>query len=148
MFFIKVQDKIESSLTKKEAVQRLCEITNTSNKYNDLFVGQISDSKFEIRKRPSENIRNAFAPVFVGELEDKKDGCYINITARLNHFVAVGLLVWSLGAIVVPLIIGVVKPIFFLPALVFAFTLTLLILFAFYMPAKKGLKLLRSILIK
>ena len=146
MFFIRVQEKIESSLTKREVVQRLNEITNTTDKNNDVFVGQISDDEFRIHKRPKENVRNAFAPVLIGKIEDNNNGCNINITARLNVFVSIFFLIWSIGAIIVPLIIGIVEPIFLLAALVFAAFLILLIYFAFYKPAKKTIALLHSIL--
>lgn len=62
MFFVKIQSVVESSLTKRDAVQRLCEITNTTVKDNDIFVGQIGDNKFKIYKRPKENVRNSFSP--------------------------------------------------------------------------------------
>lgn len=146
MFFIKIQDKIESSLTRQEVVQRLYEITNTAVKDNDLFVGQINDDEFRIRKRPKENVRNAFTPVLIGKIEDNNNGCNINITARLNVFVSIFFLIWSIGAIIVPLIIGIVEPIFLLAALVFATFLILSIYFAFYKPAKKTIALLHSIL--
>ena len=148
MFFIKIQDKIESSLTRQEVVQRLYEITNTAVKDNDLFVGQINDDEFRIRKRPKENVRNAFTPVLIGKIEDNNNGCNINITARLNVFVSIFFLIWSIGAIIVPLIIGIVEPIFLLAALVFATFLTLSIYFAFYKTAKKTIALLHSILRK
>ncbi|MBQ7761181.1 MAG: hypothetical protein IJ400_03915 [Clostridia bacterium] len=148
MFFIKVRSKIESSLTKKEVVQRLSEITNTTDKANDIFIGQISDSEFRIHKKPKEYVRNSFAPILVGKIEDKMEGCDINITARLNLFTATFFLIWFLGAIVVPAIIGIVEPVFLLASLVFATFLTLLILFAFYKPAKKTIALLDSILKK
>ena len=148
MFFIKIQDKIESSLTRREVVQRLYEITNTTVKDNDLFVGQISDDEFRIHKRPKENVRNAFAPVLIGKIEDNNNGCNMNITARLNVFVSIFLLIWSIGAIIVPLIIGIVEPISLLAVLVFATFLTLSIYFAFYKPAKKTIALLHSILRK
>ena len=148
MFFIKIQDKIESSLTRREVVQRLYEITNTTVKDNDLFVGQISDDEFRIHKRPKENVRNAFAPVLIGKIEDNNNGCNINIAARLNVFVSIFLLIWSIGAIIVPLIIGIVEPISLLAVLVFATFLTLSIYFAFYKPAKKTIALLHSILRK
>ncbi len=148
MFFIKVQDKIESSLTKREVVQKLYEITNTIVKENDLFIGQISDSEFRIHKKRKEYVRNAFAPILVGKIEDNNEGCNINITARLNIFVSIFLLIWSIGAIIVPLIIGIVEPVFLLAALVFVTFLTLLIYFAFYKPAKRAIALLDSILKK
>ena len=148
MFFIKIQDKIESSLTRREVVQRLYEITNTTVKDNDLFVGQISDDEFRIHKRPKGNVRNAFAPVLIGKIEDNNNGCNINSTARLNVFVSIFFLIWSIGAIIVPLIIGIVEPIFLLAALVFATFLTLSIYFVFYKPAKKTIALLHSILRK
>ncbi len=148
MFFIKIQDKIESSLTKREIVQRLYEITNTTDKDNELFVGQISDSEFRIHKKPKEYVRNAFTPILVGKIEDKMEGCNINITARLNLFTALFFLIWSLGAIVAPLIIGIVYPVFLLASLGFATILILLILFAFYKPAKRTIALLDSILKK
>ena len=148
MFFIRVQEKIESSLTKREVVQRLNEITNTTDKNNDVFVGQISDNEFKIYKTPKENVRNAFAPVLLGKLEDKKEGCNINIVARLNLIATIFFIIWSLGAIVAPLIIAIVNPVFLLASLGFATILTLLILFAFYKPAKKTIALLDSILKK
>ena len=148
MFFIKIQDKIESSLTKKEIVQRLYEITNTTVKDNDLFVGQISDNGFKIHKRPKENVRNSFAPVLHGKIEDNNNGWNINITARLNVFVSIFFLIWSIGAIIVPLIIGIVEPIPLLAAVVFATFLALMIYFAFYKPAKETRALLHSILRK
>ena len=132
----------------REVVQRLYEITNTTVKNNDLFVGQISDDEFRIHKRPKENVRNSFAPVLHGKIEDNNNGCNINITARLNVFVSIFLLIWSIGAIIVPLIIGIVEPVFLLAALVFATFLTLSIYFAFYKPAKKTIALLHSILRK
>lgn len=148
MFFIKLQSKMESSLTKQEVVQRLYEITNTTVKDNDLFVGQISDNGFKIRKRPKEYVRNAFTPVLIGKIDSKNEGCDINVTARLNVFVSIFYLIWSIGAIIVPLIIGIVEPVFLLAALVFAAFLILLIYFAFYKPAKKTIALLSSILRK
>ena len=148
MFFIKLQSKIESSLTKKEIVQRLCEITNTTFKDNALFVGQISDNGFKIHKRPKENVRNAFTPVLIGKIENNNESCDINITARLNTLVSIFLLIWSIGTIIIPLIIGFVEPIFLLAALVFAAFLILSIYFAFYKPAKKTIALLSSILRK
>lgn len=148
MFFIKLQSKIESSLTKQEIVQRLCEITNTTVKDNDLFVGQISDNGFKIHKRPKENVRNAFMPVLIGKIESKNEGCDINIIARLNLFTSIFLLIWSMGGIIAPLIIGIVEPVFLLAALFFATFLTLLIYFVFYKPAKKTIALLSSILRK
>lgn len=148
MFFIKLQSKMESSLTKQEVVQRLYEITNTTVKDNDLFVGQISDNGFKIRKRPKEYVRNAFTPVLVGKIDSKNEGCDINVTARLNVFVSIFCLIWSIGAIIVPLIIGIVEPVFLLAALVFATFLILSIYFAFYKPAKKTIALLSSILRK
>ena len=148
MFFIKLQSKMESSLTKQEIVQRLYEITNTTVKDNDVFIGQISDDEFRIRKRPKEYVRNAFAPVLIGKIDSKNEGCDINITARLNVFVSIFCLIWSIGAIIVPLIIGIVEPVFLLAALVFAAFLILSIYFAFYKPAKKTIALLSSILRK
>ena len=148
MFFIKLQSKIESSLTKREIVQRLCKITNTTVKDDDIFVGQISDDEFRIHKRPKENVRNAFTPVLIGKIESKNEGCDINVTARLNMFASIFFLIWSIGAIIVPLIIGIVEPVFLLAALVFATFLILSIYFAFYKPAKKTIALLSSILRK
>lgn len=148
MFFIKIQDKIESSLTKKEIVQRLYEITNTTVKDNDLFVGQISDNGFKIHKRPKENVRNAFTPVLIGKIENNNESCDINITARLNTLISIFFLIWSIGAIIIPLIIGFVEPIFLLAAVVLATFLALMIYFAFYKPAKKAIALLSSILRK
>ena len=148
MFFIKLQSKMESSLTKQEVVLRLYEITNTTVKDNDFFVGQISDDEFKIRKRPKEYVRNAFTPVLIGKIDSKNEGCDINVTARLNVFVSIFYLIWSIGAIIVPLIIGIVEPIFLLAALVFATFLILSIYFAFYKPAKKTIALLSSILRK
>ncbi len=148
MFFIKLQSKMESSLTKQEIVQRLYEITNTTVKDNDVFIGQISDDEFRIRKRPKEYVRNAFTPVLIGKIDSKNEGCDINVTARLNVFVSIFYLIWSIGAIIVPLIIGIVEPVFLLGALVFSAFLTLIIYFAFYKPAKKTIALLSSILRK
>ena len=148
MFFIKLQSKMESSLTKQEIVQRLYEITNTTVKDNDVFIGQISDDEFKIRKRPKEYVRNAFAPVLIGKIDSKNEGCDINVTARLSVFVSIFYLIWSIGAIIVPLIIGIVEPVFLLVALVFSAFLTLMIYFAFYKPAKKTIALLSSILRK
>ena len=148
MFFIKLQSKMESSLTKQEIVQRLYEITNTTVKDNDVFIGQISDDEFRIRKRPKEYVRNAFTPVLIGKIDSKNEGCDINVTARLNVFVSIFCLIWSIGAIIVPLIIGIVEPVFLLAALVFAAFLILSIYFAFYKPAKKTIALLSSILRK
>lgn len=148
MFFIKLQSKMESSLTKQEIVQRLYEITNTTVKDNDIFIGQISDDEFRIRKRPKEYVRNAFTPVLIGKIDSKNEGCDINVTARLNVFVSIFYLIWSIGAIIVPLIIGIVEPVFLLVALVFSTFLTLIIYFAFYKPAKKTIALLSSILRK
>ena len=148
MFFIKLQSKMESSLTKQEIVQRLYEITNTTVKDNDVFIGQISDDEFRIRKRPKEYVRNAFTPVLIGKIDSKNEGCDINVTARLNVFVSIFYLIWSIGAIIVPLIIGIVEPVFLLGALVFSAFLTLIIYFAFYKPAKKTIAVLSSILRK
>ncbi|MBQ8546815.1 MAG: hypothetical protein IJ437_07750 [Clostridia bacterium] len=148
MFFIKLQSKIESSLTKREIVQRLCKITNTTVKDDDIFVGQISDDEFRIHKRPKENVRNAFTPVLIGKIESKNEGCDINVTARLNMFASIFFLIWSIGAIIVPLIIGIIEPIFLLASLGFAIVITLLILLAFYKPAKNTIALLNSILRK
>ena len=148
MFFIKLQSKMESSLTKQEIVQRLYEITNTTVKDNDVFIGQISDDEFRIRKRPKEYVRNAFTPVLIGKIDSKNEGCDINVTARLNVFVSIFYLIWSIGAIIVPLIIGIVEPVFLLVALVFSAFLTLIIYFAFHKPAKKTIALLSSILRK
>ena len=148
MFFIKLQSKMESSLTKQEIVQRLYEITNTTVKDNDVFIGQISDDEFRIRKRPKEYVRNAFTPVLIGKIDSKNEGCDINVTARLSVFVSIFYLIWSIGAIIVPLIIGIVEPVFLLVALVFSAFLTLMIYFAFYKPAKKTIALLSSILKK
>lgn len=139
---------MESSLTKQEIVQRLYEITNTTVKDNDVFIGQISDDEFRIRKRPKEYVRNAFTPVLIGKIDSKKEGCDINVTARLSVFVSIFCLIWSIGAIIVPLIIGIVEPVFLLAALVFATFLILSIYFAFYKPAKKTIALLSSILRK
>ena len=148
MFFIKIQDKIESSLSRREVVQRLYEITNTTVKDNDLFVGHVDDDEFKIRKRPKEYVRNSFAPVLHGKIEDNNNGCSIDVTARLNIFVSIFLLIWSIGAIIIPLIIGIVEPVFLLAAVVFATFLALMIYFAFYKPAKKAIALLNSILKK
>lgn len=145
---MKIKDKIESSLTKKEILQCLNEITNTKDKESALFIGQIGDSEFKIRKKPKEYERNAFTPVLVGRIEDTNEGCNINITARVNLFTMIFCTVWSLGAIFVPLIIGIVEPAFLLASLVFATFLTLLLLFAFYKPAKKSIALLSTILKK
>ena len=144
MFFIKTRSTIESSLTKQEVVQRLWEITNT----NDLFVGQIGDSEFRIHKRPKENVRNAFSPVLIGKIEDNNNSCNISITARLNTFVSIFFLIWSIGAIIIPIIVALVEPLALLGALVFATLLMLLIYFAFYKPAKKAIALLSSLLRK
>ena len=148
MFFIKIQDKIKSSLSRREVVQRLYEITNTTVKDNDLFVGQISDDEFRIHKRPKENVRNAFTPVLIGKIESKNECCDINVTARLNMFASIFLLILSIGAIIVPLIIGIVEPVFLLASLGFAIVITLFILLAFYKPAKNTIALLNSILRK
>ena len=148
MFFIKTRSTIESSLTKQEVVQRLWEITNTNVKDNDLFVGQIGDSEFKIHKRPKENVRNAFSPVLIGKIEANNNGCNISITARLNTFASIFFLIWSIGAIIIPIIVALVEPLALLGALGFATLLMLLIYFAFYKPAKKAIALLSSLLRK
>ena len=81
------------------------------------------------------------------KIESKNEGCDINVTARLNMFASIFFLIWSIGAIV-PLIIGIIEPIFLLASLGFAIVITLLILLAFYKPAKNTIALLNSILRK
>lgn len=79
----------------------------------------------------------------IGKIEDNNEGCNINIVARLNIFVSIFFLIWSIGAVIVPLIVGIVEPLFLIVALVFATFLILLLYFAFYKPAKKTIALLR-----
>ena len=146
MFFIKLQEKIETPLLKREVIQRLLEFTNVSNKDKEIFVGQIGDGQFKIHKKPKENVRNAFAPVFVGEIVEDSEGCHIYLTARLNLSVAIFFFIWSLATVVMPLIIGFVVPAFFLCSLICATFLILSIYFAFYKPAKKTVATIKSII--
>lgn len=148
MFFIKLQKKIKSSLSKQEVLQRLYEITNTNNKENDLFVGRIGNSDFEIKEKLKESVRNNFNPVLVGKITENDNGCEIDVTAMLNIFGIIFLSIWSFGAIVFPFLIGLFKPIFLAVSLVFASFLTVILLFGFYKPAKRNIALLNSILIK
>lgn len=148
MFFIKLQKKINSSLSKQEVLQRLYEITNTNNKENDLFVGWIGNDDFEIREKLKDFVRNNFNPVLAGKITEKDSNCEIDVTARLNIFGIIFLSIWSLGAIVFPLFLGLVEPLILFIPLIFASFLTVLLLFAFYKPAKRNIALLNSILIK
>ena len=148
MFFIKLQKKIVSSLSRQEVIQRLFEVTNTNNKYNDLFVGRIGNNDFEIKEKLKDSVRNNFNPVLVGKITETDNGCEIDITARLNIFGIIFLSIWSLGAIVFPLFLGLVEPLLLFIPLIFASFLTVLLLFAFYKPAKRNIALLNSILLK
>ena len=148
MFFIKLQKKINSSLSKQEVLQRLYEITNTNNKENDLFVGWIGNDDFEIREKLKDFVRNNFNPVLAGKIIEKDSNCEIDVTARLNIFGIIFLSIWSLGAIVFPLFLGLVEPLLLFIPLLFASFLTVRLLFAFYKPAKRNIALLNSILIK
>lgn len=147
MFFIKMNSKIQSTLTRPELIRKLYKITDLSNKNNNLFVGQVSDNGFKIYKKPKEYLRNAFTSILVGKIENKNEGCDINITAKLNLFTALFFLIWSIGTIIVPLIIGFVEPVFFIMPLVASAILIILLVFAFYQPAKRDLRLLNSLLI-
>lgn len=154
MLFIKIRRKIKSTQTKSDLCSKLQIVTEENSYYGDsIFVGQVDESGFKIYKRP--HMRNSFAPVFTGNFEERADGCDVNITVRLNIFVSVFSLIWSLGAVLLPLMAGLLLtaiegisqsyPILLIALAMGAF-LAGLLTFAFYIPAKKTLKLLNSML--
>ncbi len=148
MFFIRVKKEIQSLLTKQGVVERLSEATSTNTKNSEAFVGEVNDSGFKIFKKPKEYVRNAFMPILVGKIEENSEGSTINVTARLSVFCALFWLIWSLGAVILPLIIGIAEPVFLLFALIMASFLALLTIFAFYKPAKKSISILERLISK
>ena len=146
MSFLNLKTEFSSSLSKEVIIERLNEVTNTAD--DELFVGYIYESGFKIHKKPRENVRNAFLPILVGSIKESESGCNISIFARFNLFVCAFMIIWSFGAVVMPLIIGFVDPFFFiLPLAVIAIFVPLLY-FAYYKPAKKSIQFLTRILSK
>jgi hypothetical protein len=146
MSIFNLKTEFTSKLSKEVILERLHEVTNTTD--DDLFVGYINDKGFNIHKKPRENVRNAFMPIFVGTIEGNSSGCTVNITARFNLFAAVFMIIWSLGAVVLPLIIGFTEPLFFLVPLAVIVIFVPLLYFAYYKPAKKSIQFLTRILSK
>lgn len=155
MFFIRIRRKIKSTQTKSDLCSKLQIVTDVY--FGDgIFIGKVDESGFKIyKKKAHPHMRNSFAPVFTGNFEERADGCDVNITVRLNMFVSIFSFVWSLGAVLLPLMAGLLQtavegisqsyPILLIALAMGAF-LAGLLTFAFYIPAKKTLELLNSML--
>jgi hypothetical protein len=87
-------------------------------------------------------------PILVGSIKENDGVCNISIFARFNLFAAAFMIIWSLGAVVLPLIIGFTEPLFFLVPLAVIVIFVPLLYFAYYKPAKKSIQLLTRILSK
>ena len=146
MSIFNLKTEFTSKLSKEVILERLHEVTNTTD--DDLFVGYINDKGFNIHKKPRENVRNAFLPVLVGSIKENDGVCNISIFAKFNLFAAAFMIIWSFGAVVLPLIIGFTEPLFFLVPLAVIVIFVPLLYFAYYKPAKKSIQLLKRILSK
>lgn len=146
MSIFNLKTEFTPKLSKEVILERLHEVTNTTD--DDLFVGYINDKGFNIHKKPRENVRNAFMPILVGSIKENDGVCNISIFARFNIFACVFMIIWSLGAVVLPLIIGFTEPLFFLVPLAVIVIFVPLLYFAYYKPAKKSIQFLTRILSK
>ena len=146
MSIFNLKTEFTSKLSKEVILERLHEVTNTID--DDLFVGYINDKGFNIHKKPRENVRNAFMPIFMGTIEGNSSGCTVNITARFNLFSAVFMIIWSLGMVVLPLFLALIEPTYLIVPLIVVVIFVPLLYFAYYKPAKKSIQFLTRILSK
>ena len=146
MSFLNLKTEFTSCLSKEVIIERLNEVTNTAD--DELFVGYIYENGFNIHKKPKENVRNAFLPILVGSIKENDGACTVSIFARFNLFVCAFMIIWSLGAVVLPLFLALIEPIALIVPLIVVVIFVPLLYFAYYKPAKKSIQFLTRILSK
>ena len=105
MFFIKKEVTIKSRLDWRALDERTSKSFLT-DEYE--FYGNVSENTFKVVKKPPKHIRNSFLPIVTGEFERICDGCLIHVKFRLHHLVSLFMLFWSIGAVIIPFLFGLI----------------------------------------
>ena len=125
------------------------------------FFGYVTDDYFKVRQNPHYKsssltaVRNSFAPIAIGRIEENENGSTVKLTVRMNILVAVMELFIQLFTIVES-VVGLIYIMFanfqegvpfFLFGVCFFLAMELSLYFSFHRPAKRMIALLEEILI-
>lgn len=148
------EERIISKKTPEDIYIILKSVTDSgkaARSTNAEFMGQVRP--FDFRIVPKINYRNSFLPVLIGNITEKEEGTFIDITFRMPMFTQIFLIIWYgmacfyfLCGILAVSIGGAEQTAFILVPFGFIVLGQVLSRCCFYGPAKKAFNRLKELL--